>query len=78
MKAGRLYVHRRVAEGKFKRQLDMFPNGRKDDFIDAVAGGITELKTSRTKYDQEGNLVEKAPGSQTKPIQVNEPYGGKY
>lgn len=78
MKTGKLYVHERVAQGKFRRQLESFPNGRQDDFTDAVAGAIYELKKSRTRYDQQGNLVNRAPGSQLQPIEVNQPYGGKY
>lgn len=46
MKVGRLYIHEDAFK-EFKYELEEFPNGRRDDRLDAVAGAIAELVPTR-------------------------------
>jgi hypothetical protein len=63
MKVGRLYVHRSLMNPRhpFMTELSGFPNTRKDDHVDAVAGAINELMPSRAL----GDTADLADGSKT-------------
>lgn len=72
IKVGRLYVHEHIwRDSKLKEQMRAFPDGRHDDFIDALAGAITEAKLVGVKYDKEKPLSDISVRGNPKPVMIN-------
>lgn len=72
IRTGRLYVHYNVWHNTpFRGQLLDFPKSKKDDFIDAPAGAIDVLKTSKVKSGLNGPAIPFNNSSNRGPVKIN-------